>query len=119
MLHSIYNSPRLQKYVKVRIVNQKHYHQPHHNARKTRTAKRTKFVIAMLLLANALPQPRVKYFVSKHSNYMLNFLQLYMCSLIIPYYLLLACKNDEECTGERICEDKGNGPVCCKPFKGI
>ena len=35
------------------------------------------------------------------------------------YEIFLACKNDEECTGDRICEDKGNGSVCCQPFKGI
>ena len=47
-----------------------------------------------------------------------NFLQLSISYLINLNKIIIACNQDEECTGERICEDKGNGPVCCKPFTG-
>ena len=32
-----------------------------------------------------------------------------------------ACNEDEDCGGDRICEDNGvgTGTVCCQPFEGM
>jgi hypothetical protein len=58
--------------------------------------------------------------IKRNSRYLAKFfLQPSIWYVLNPNEIFLACNKDEECTDERICEDKGNGPVCCKPFKGI